>query len=85
MMKSDVNPMHSAHSAPRCTATAKRSGQRCKSPAVNGWSVCRMHGAGGGHPRGPSHPRYKHGGRSLDMIEMRRLSILLSINGIDGA
>ena len=35
----------------QCTAMSKRSGQRCKNPAVRGWTVCRMHGAGGGRPR----------------------------------
>ena len=29
----------------RCTARSKRSGQRCKNPAVTGDLVCRMHGA----------------------------------------
>src|SRR5262245_38428394 len=29
----------------RCTARAKRSGKRCRCPAVTGWSVCRSHGA----------------------------------------
>ena len=33
--------------APRCTATAKRTGQRCRNPAVAGFTVCRHHGAGG--------------------------------------
>jgi hypothetical protein len=49
--------------AKRCTATAKSSGERCKNPAVTGWDVCRMHGAGspknetsGGAP--PMHGRY---------------------------
>ena len=37
--------------ATQCTATSKRSGKRCKNPAVRGWNVCRMHGAGGGRPR----------------------------------
>ena len=35
-MKSDANPMHKAHLAPRCHAKAKRTGQACKAPAVNG-------------------------------------------------
>lgn len=35
--------------ADRCTATT-RDGDRCKNPAVDGWNVCRMHGAGGGAP-----------------------------------
>jgi hypothetical protein len=32
----------------RCTAHSKRSGKRCCGFAVNGFSVCRMHGARGG-------------------------------------
>ena len=71
-MKSDVNPMHAANSAPRCTARSKRTGQGCKSPAVKGWQVCRMHGARGGHQAGPSHPTWKHGSRSSEAIEMRK-------------
>ncbi len=31
--------------APRCKARSKRSGNPCQSPAVNGWAVCRFHGA----------------------------------------
>ena len=34
---------------PRCTAHSKRTGLLCKSPAVRGWTVCRMLGARGGH------------------------------------
>ena len=36
--------------AQRCTATSKRSGERCQNPSVKGWQVCRIHGAGGGRP-----------------------------------
>jgi len=32
--------------AKRCTATAKSTGERCKNTAVDGWDVCRFHGAG---------------------------------------
>ncbi len=71
-MKGDTDPMHKAHAAPRCTAKSKRSGQRCKGPAVTGWTVCRMHGAGGGSPGGPSHPQWKHGMRSREWIETRK-------------
>jgi hypothetical protein len=60
-MKSDANPMHKAHSAPRCTAKSKRSGLTCGSPAVKGWLVCRMHGAGGGAPKGPALLRVAYG------------------------
>jgi hypothetical protein len=34
--------------------------------------VCRMHGAGGGHPPGKAHPRWKHGMRSREWTEQRR-------------
>ena len=50
-----INPMQSSlpmHQAPRCRARSKRSGNRCRSPAVSGKAVCRMHGAGGGAPVG---------------------------------
>jgi hypothetical protein len=65
-MKPDANPMHSAHAAPRCGAHSKRSGLPCRAPAVRGWRVCRMHGAGGG--------AWKHGGRSGDTVLLRRLA-----------
>jgi hypothetical protein len=79
-MKSDANPMDPAQrlrDAPRCTAKAKRTGERCKCPAVTGWRVCRVHGARGGHKAGPSHPQWRHGMRSVDMVELRRLSSYL--------
>ena len=74
MSKPDANPMHRANAAPRCTAKSKRSGQSCKSPAVRGWTVCRMHGAGGGAPRGRTNPSWKHGGRSGEVTELRKLA-----------
>lgn len=49
--------------AKQCTATAKRTGRRCRNPAVTGYDVCRLHGAGtpkagrrGGRP--VEHGRY---------------------------
>lgn len=69
MAEDDIIPMQAA---PRCTARSKRSGARCCNPAVKGWSVCRMHGAGGGHPEGPSHPTWKHGLRSRGWIAARK-------------
>jgi hypothetical protein len=44
----------------QCTACAKHSKQRCKNPAVTGFTVCRMHGARGG-------PRTQEG---IDRIAM---------------
>jgi uncharacterized protein YjcR len=48
------------HQALRCHAKSKRSGLRCQAPAVRGSSVCRMHGAGGGAPKG-NRNALKHG------------------------
>jgi hypothetical protein len=70
-MKHDDNPMSKAHAAPRCTATSKRTGERCKGPAVTGWRVCRCHGAGGGHPAGKDHPSWRHGMRSREWTDTR--------------
>jgi hypothetical protein len=47
--------------APRCTAKSKRTGQRCKAPAVCGYNVCRFHGARGGAPNGEANGAWKHG------------------------
>ncbi len=77
-MKSDTNPLQSAHDAPRCAAHSKRTGYPCKSPAVRGWNVCRMHGAGGGALAGADHPNYRHGLRSQEMQSIRRLTSFLS-------
>jgi len=43
----------------RCKAKSKRSGRGCKSPAVTGREVCRMHG--GATPRGTESANFKHG------------------------
>ena len=74
-MKNDANPIDSTQrlrEAPRCTATAKSTGQRCCNPSKQGWTVCRLHGAGGGAPRGKAHPNYKHGMRTREWVEMRK-------------
>lgn len=75
-MKSDTNPMNLVelmNNAPRCTAKSKRSGKPCKAPAVKGWTVCRFHGAGGGHGSGKANPAYKHGARSASTTAMRKV------------
>jgi hypothetical protein len=79
--KGDANPKNPVHrllSAPRCSAKAKSTGERCGCPAVRGWTVCRVHGARGGHSAGPSHPQWKHGGRSQEVLRARTLSRLLN-------
>ena len=68
-MKSDINPMQAAV---RCKAHSKRTGKRCGAPAVRGWSVCRMHGAGGGAPSGSQNGNYRHGYRTKEAMRTRR-------------
>jgi hypothetical protein len=80
MVKVDDNltsPVQRLRDAPRCAAKAKRTGERCRCPAVRGWRVCRVHGAGGGAPRGSRHGMWKHGARSMEAIEMRALAMAL--------
>ena len=74
MEKTDADPVHPTdrlNAARRCTARSKQTGLPCKSPAVRGWKVCRMHGARGGGPRGQRNGAWKHGERSEE-AEMRR-------------
>jgi hypothetical protein len=54
-------PEYPFQKASRCTAKSKRTGQRCKAPAVKGWNVCRFHGARGGAPEGEANGAWKHG------------------------
>ena len=73
-----MNAPHPFQLSPRCTATSKRTRKRCRAPAVNGWTVCRFHGAGGGGPKGKRNGMYKHGLYTNEAIEERRaLSALL--------
>ena len=64
---------YSFQKAPRCRATSKRTGQRCKAPAVRGWTVCRFHGARGGGPKGERNGMYRHGLYTKEAAEERRL------------
>jgi hypothetical protein len=63
--------------APRCAARSKRTGQRCKAPAVRGWKVCRFHGARGGAPKGKANGAWKHGHYSEEAKAERLLVKLL--------
>lgn len=74
-MKVTVCPMQLA---PRCTAHSKRTGKPCKSPAVRGWTVCRMHGARGGSKSGAEANAFKHGGRTQEAERVRKLANQLS-------
>ena len=73
-----VNPMQSAHDAPRCTAASKRTGKRCGAPAVRSYRVCRMHGAKGGAPTGKGNGNYRHGKRTKEVVQAVRYINLLS-------
>ena len=69
----EVNPMLlDMRQALRCHARSKRSGKQCRSPAVRGTRVCRMHGAGGGAPKG-NRNAWKHGLYTAEAIETRRM------------
>ncbi len=73
-----MNALYPFQLSPRCSATSKRTGQRCRAPAVKGWTVCRFHGAGGGGPKGKRNGMYKHGLYTKEAIQERRaLSDLL--------
>ena len=61
------------HLSPRCTATSKRTKERCRAPAVSGWKVCRFHGARGGGPKGTRNGMYRHGLYTQDASEEHRL------------
>jgi hypothetical protein len=58
--------------SPRCTARSKRSGQRCRGPAVRGKMVCRFHGAGGGAPAGQRNGNYRHGTYTKEGVALLR-------------
>ncbi len=77
MTDNPVDPTERIRNASRCTATSKRTGMPCQAPAVRGWRVCRLHGAGGGHKAGPSHPRWVHGERSQQAFLRKALERLL--------
>ncbi len=73
-----INPMQSAHGAPRCKAKSKRTGKPCCAPAVRGCRVCRMHGARGGAPTGKQNGNYRYGARTKEAIQAVKYVNLLS-------
>jgi hypothetical protein len=56
---------------------SKRSGKRCQSPAVKGYEVCRMHGAGGGARKG-NRNALKHGASTAESIGLRKKIVALA-------
>jgi hypothetical protein len=67
-----VKRTYAFQTAPRCTATSKRTRKPCRAPAVRGWNVCRFHGARGGGPEGKRNGVYRHGMFTCEAIAMRR-------------
>lgn len=67
-----LSPVNLMHLAPRCAAHSKRTGEPCRSPAVRGFKVCRMHGARGGAPAGERNGRWRHGFFACAAVEERR-------------
>ncbi|WP_422057971.1 HGGxSTG domain-containing protein [Sphingomonas sp.] len=60
------------NNAPRCQAK-NRAGKSCRSPAVRGKRVCRLHGGKSpGAPKGEANGAYVHGNRTKEAIAMRR-------------
>ena len=64
--------------APRCQART-RAGGFCRTPAVTGKRVCRMHGGarGSGAPKGEANGMYRHGGWTKEAVELRRRAAAL--------
>jgi len=54
-------------------------GRGCPCQALNGWTVCRFHGARGGAPEGKRNGNYRHGGRTKEMIEVWKLITVQAI------
>jgi hypothetical protein len=61
-----------AQAAPRCHARCKHSKAPCRNPSVRGRSVCRMHGAKGGAPKGERNGAYCHGRHTVEAKAERR-------------
>jgi hypothetical protein len=73
-----MNTVYPFQKSPRCSATSKRTKKPCRAPAMNGWTVCRFHGARGGAPKGKRNGMYRHGLYTTEMRELRRsISALL--------
>lgn len=79
-----MNCLDAARSAPRCSAHSKRTGKRCKAPAVRGWSVCRFHGAGGGGPKGRVNGNWRGGAFTAEAVAERKAArqLLKSCNNL---
>ena len=62
----------SLKNCPRCQARTKE-GKSCRSPAVAGKRVCRMHGGlSPGAPTGERNGRWRHGGETQEAVALRK-------------
>lgn len=77
-MKANESPKPQASGA-LCTAHNRR-GEPCGKFAVNGWNVCRLHGAGGGRPATRPETILR---KSLESNELRLKADALIENGVD--
>ena len=75
-MKSAINPMDDPGccfpNARQCRATSKRTGHRCRAPALTGKFVCRFHGGRAGFPNGTANGRYRTGRFTAEALAERR-------------
>ena len=67
-----------AQAAPRCTARCKHTKASCRNAAVQGRSVCRMHGGKAGAPRGERNGAYRHGRHTIE-AKMKRQELRRSL------
>lgn len=65
----------------QCTATSKRTGERCGAQAITGRTVCRHHG--GKSLVGPASPQWKDGRRSKYLPKRLLDDYLASLNNPD--
>ena len=68
----------------QCTAKSKRTGERCKANAVQGYSVCRMHGAGSPHQGRPGGAPPTTGRYSIKRAELARRAAEFQADPIPG-
>jgi hypothetical protein len=81
-MKSSIDLMNEPGcclpNARQCSAQSKRTGCRCRAPAMTGKNVCRFHGGKSVGRPGPANGMYRHGRYTLEaQAERQRVSELL--------
>ena len=64
----------------QCTAMSKRTGQRCRKPAMVDRTVCLLHG--GKTPRGVASPHFRHGGYSKLLCNRPTSRVTTNLNDV---